>query len=56
LRSAKKQDKEAKAEVEVVYSQENGNVALDNAYRLLAKFLLENEKQGKNTEGEVAGA
>lgn len=56
MRSTKKQDKEAKAEVEVVYSQESGNAALDNAYSLLAKFLLENDKSNENGKGEVAGA
>lgn len=51
----KKQDKEAKIEVEVVYNLETGYAALDDAYSLLAKFLLEN-KSNESSRGEVAGA
>jgi hypothetical protein len=50
-----KQDKEAKVEVKVVYNLETGHAALDDAYGLLAKFLLENDRN-ENGKGEVAGA
>lgn len=42
--------------MEVVYNLETGYAALDDAYSLLAKFLLENDKANENGKGEVAGA
>ncbi|NPV72273.1 MAG: hypothetical protein HPY89_00465 [Pelotomaculum sp.] len=55
---AERWDKGARVEVEVVYNQDADRLAVENAYSLLVKYLLENERgsAGESGKSEASGA